>query len=246
MGEQPADRWGGWQRWSASTLWIGLLVGTAVGVLTVGWETQPSPPFLLGVGGGLVAVLAAVGWPISQADGQSITAATVVTLSRGAALAVLAGFLAVGLPASQGVWLPAVLFGLAAGLDAVDGLIARATNSVSELGGRLDTEMDGLTVLFGTIFVVTADLVPIVFLVVGVARYLFVAGIWLRNRRGLPVEGLPPSQLRRVLGGLAMATIWLALLPVSGPAVSRPVALAVSVPFVLNFCRDRLAVSGQL
>jgi len=245
MGKQTADRWGGWQRWSATTLWIGLLVATAVGLLIAGWETAPAPRFLVGVGGGLLAVSVVIGRPISRAPDQPVTLATTVTLSRGAALAVFAGFLPVGLPSGRFVWLPAALFALAAGLDAIDGRIARRMDAVSELGGRLDTEMDGLTVLFGTVFVVTADLVPAVFLLVGVARYLFVAGIWLRKRRGLPVEPLPPSQLRRLLGGLAMGAIWLALLPVPGATASRLVALAVFVPFVLNFSRDWLAVSGR-
>lgn len=244
MGKQTADR-GGWQRWSTTTLWIGLLVGAAAGLLIVGWERVPSSRFLAGVAGGLVAVSVTVGRPISRATGQPVTLATAVTLSRGAALAVFAGFLPVGLPTGRFAWLPAVLFALAAGVDFVDGRIARRMDSVTELGDRLDTEMDGLTVLFGTVFVVTVDLVPAVFLLVGVARYLFVAGIWLRKRRGLPVKPLPPSQLRRLLGGLAMGAIWLALLPVPGATVSRLVALAVFVPFVLNFCRDWLAVSGR-
>lgn len=243
--EYSADRSTGWRQWSATTLWIGLLVAGAVGALIVGWESDLSAQFLWGVAGGLLTVSAVVGWLIRRTNDQPITLATILTLSRGAALAVFAGFLAVGLPTGAGEWLPAVLFALAAGLDAVDGRLARATDSVSELGGRLDTEMDGLTVLFGTIFVVIADLVPAVFLIVGLARYLFVFGIWLRERRELPVYDLPPSQLRRVLGGVAMATIWLALLPAVGPAISRPVALVVLVPFIGNFSRDWLAVSGR-
>jgi CDP-diacylglycerol--glycerol-3-phosphate 3-phosphatidyltransferase len=163
-------------------------VATAVGLLIAGWETAPAPRFLVGVGGGLLAVSVVIGRPISRAPDQPVTLATTVTLSRGAALAVFAGFLPVGLPSGRFVWFPAALFALAAGLDAIDGRIARRMDAVSELGGRLDTEMDGLTVLFGTVFVVTADLVPAVFLLVGVARYLFVAGIWLRKRRGVSVR----------------------------------------------------------
>lgn len=245
MGKETANQWGRWQRWSATTLWIGLLVATAVGLLIVGWETAPAPRFLAGVAGGLVAVSVVIGRSVSQANGQPLTLATVVTLSRGAALMVFAGFLPGGLPPGRFVWLPAALFAFAAGLDAVDGWIARRMDSVSELGGRLDTEMDGLTVLFGTIFVVGTDLVPAVFLLVGIARYLFVAGIWLRKRRGLDVKPLPPSQLRRLLGGLAMGAIWLALLPTPGSTVSRLFAVVVLVPFVLNFSHDWLAVSGR-
>ena len=240
--EYPADRSAGRQRWSTPLLGIGVLVVASVWLLRVRLVAGLSPAFLVGVAGGLVTVSAPVGWAVSRVD-EPITFATAVTLARGAALAVFAGFLSIGLPPGRAMWLPAVLFAIAAGLDTVDGAIARATDSVSELGGRLDTEMDGLTVLFGTALIVAADLVPTVFLLVGLARYLFVFGCWLRRRRGRPISDLPPSQLRRVLGGLAMATIWLALLPVTGPSVTRPVAVVVLIPFVLNFSRDWLAVS---
>lgn len=233
------------QPWVTTTLWIGLLVAGGVGLLAAGWERKLSSTFLRGVGGGLLTVSVVVGWALRRTDEQSITLATMVTLSRGAALAVFAGVVAVGVPFRLLPWLPAGLFALAAGLDPVDGAIARATDSVSALGGRLDTEIDGLTVLLGTVAVVAGDLVPAVFLLVGLARYAFVVGIRCRQRWGLPVYDLPPSQLRRVLGGLSMATIWMALLPIVEPAVSRPVALVVVVPFVLNFGRDWLAVSGR-
>ncbi len=242
--EYPTDRSAGWQRWSTPLLGIGVLVVASVWLLRARLIPELSPVFLVGVAGGLVTVSAPVGWAVGRTD-EPITLATAVTLARGAALAVFAGFLATGLPTGRAVWLPAVLFAVAAGLDTVDGAIARATDSVSDLGARLDTEMDGLTVLIGTTAVVGADLVPMAFLLVGLARYLFVFGIWRRQRRGLPVYDLPPSQLRRVLGGLAMVTIWLALLPVTGPSVTRPVAIVLLVPFLFNFSRDWLAVSGR-
>ncbi|MEA1931073.1 MAG: CDP-alcohol phosphatidyltransferase family protein [Euryarchaeota archaeon] len=242
--EYPLDRSAGWQRWPTPLLGIGLLVVAAVWLLQARLALGLSTAFLAGVAGGLVTVSVPVGWAVSRAD-EPITFATAVTLSRGAALAVFAGFLATGLPAGRVAWLPAVLFAIAAGLDTLDGAIARATDAISELGGRLDTEMDGLTVLFGTALIVAADLVPRVFLLVGLARYLFVFGCWLRRRRGRPVYDLPPSQLRRVLGGLAMATVWMALLPVTEPSVTRPVAVVVLVPFCFNFSRDWLAVSGR-
>ena len=242
--EYPVGRSAAWQRWASTLLWIGFLAGGFVLVLRARWVTELSTTFLGGVAGGLLIVSSTVGWSLRRVAGP-ITLATAITLGRGAALAVLTGFLVAGLPTGRAAWLPAVLFALAAGLDTVDGAIARATDSVSELGARLDTEMDGLTVLIGAVAVVSADLVPVAFLLVGLARYLFVAGIQLRKRRGLPVYDLPPSQLRRLLGGLAMATIWLALLPMVGQLVAHIVAVAVLVPFLGNFSRDWLAVSGR-
>jgi len=242
--EYPVGRSAAWQRWVSTLLWIGFLAGGSVLVLRARWVADLSTAYLGGVAGGFLIVSVTVGWCLRRVAGP-ITLATAVTLGRGAALAVLTGFLAAGLPTGRAAWLTAVLFALAAGLDTVDGAIARATDSVSELGARLDTEMDGLTVLVGTVAVVSADLVPVVFLLVGLARYLFVFGIWLRQRRELPVYDLPPSQLRRFLGGLAMATIWLALLPVVRPLVAHIVAITALIPFLGNFTRDWLAVSGR-
>lgn len=243
MDQQRLDDGGGWRLWAAALGWVGLLVAVGGGLLAV--DRALPARFFAGVTGGLILVAVVVGWSIRRTGGRSITLATVVTLVRGASLAAFSGVLAIGVPFDPLPWLPAGLFALAAGLDPVDGAIARRTDAVSDLGGRLDTEMDGLTVLLGTVGVVAGGLVPAVFLLVGLARYAFVVGIWLRRRRGRPVGELPPSRLRRVLGGLAMATIWLALLPVVDPTVSRPVALAVFVPFLLNFGRDWLSVSGR-
>ena len=239
--ELPVDGSAGRRR-SATTLWLGLLVGVTVTLLAVGLRAVPSGRFLAGVAGGLAVVAAVATRPIGRTDSR-LTLATTLTLGRGAALAVLAGFLLVG--AAPVEWLPAALFAVAAGLDAVDGAVARATDAVTDLGARLDTEMDGLTVLLGSLLLVSKGLAPAVFLGVGLARYGFVAGIRLRQRRGLPVFDLPPSRLRRLLGGLAMSTIWVALLPVVDATLSRPLSLVVLVPFLGNFGRDWLAVSGR-
>ena len=233
------------RQWSVTTLWVAVLSAGAVSLVWARLDGGVSTLFLAGWGGGLVAVSGVVGWLVRSVDDQPLTLATAVTLARGVALAGFGGFLVAGIPAGSLAWAPAVLFAVAAGLDAVDGWIARSTDSVSAFGARLDTEVDGLTVLLGTLLVIRETLVPAVFVAVGVARYLFVFGIWLRRRRGQPVAELPPSQLRRVLGGLAMATIWVALLPVVPLSISRPLAVAVLVPFVINFSRDWLAVSGR-
>jgi len=238
---QSADR----QQLSVTPLWLAVCAVGVVGLVWAWGETELSSRFISGVAGGLVAVSGIVGWLAWAVEDQPLTLPTVVTLFRGVALSVFVGFLLAGVPDGSLAWLPAVLFAVAAGLDAVDGWLARRTDSVSAFGGRLDMEIDALTVLFGTLFVVREAFVPAVFMLVGVARYLFVFGIWLRRRRGLEVAELPPSQLRRLLGGLAMGTIWFALLPIVPATVSRPLALVVLVPFILNFSRDWLAVSGR-
>lgn len=172
---------------------------------------------------------------------QRLTLATGVTLLRAAFLAVLAGFLLTSVETAR--WLAGGLFAAAVVLDAVDGPLARARGSVTELGDGLDTEVDGLTVLLGAVLVVSTGVAPVVFLLVGVARPAFAVGCWWRRRTGRPVVSLPPSRLRGLLGGVVMVVIWLALVPVPGTTVSRVLTVAVAVPFLANFGRDWLAVT---
>ncbi|NGM70954.1 CDP-alcohol phosphatidyltransferase family protein [Natronolimnobius sp. AArcel1] len=175
---------------------------------------------------------------------EPVTLATWVTVTRGAAIVVLAGFIVVPSPDGLLAWLPALLFAVGAALDAVDGLLARRTGTTTMLGAQFDVETDALVVLVGTLVAIATEAVPLAFLAVGIARYLFVFGSWWRRRHGRPVYDLPESRLRRPLGALAMVTIWLALLPPVAPGLSRLIALVVMVPFVLNFARDWVAVAG--
>ncbi|WP_293032639.1 CDP-alcohol phosphatidyltransferase family protein [Natronococcus sp.] len=230
-----------WGRATAGCVTTALL---ALFVLEVIWPDGPTIGFLAVVAGVLGLESALLFRTIDRASFRPLTSATWVTLARGGAVAVLAGFLVVPTPDGPATWVPAILFALAAGLDAIDGLLARATDSATELGARLDVEMDGLVVLVGSVVAVVADAVPLAFLAVGAARYLFVLGSWWRRRRGRPVLELPPSRVRRPLGALAMATAWLALAPIPGRPISYAVAAVVTVPFLTNFCRDWLAVCG--
>ena len=173
---------------------------------------------------------------------QRLTLATWVTVSRAGVLAVLAGF--VFIPSDATGWLAGGLFALAAVLDAVDGRLARMTDSITELGGRVDTEVDGLTVFLGSLLAVLAGTAPVAFLLVGIARPTFAVGCWWRRRNGRPVAPLPSSRLRGSLGASAMVVIWLALLPVPGAERSWLLTTAVAVPFLINFGRDWLAVTA--
>ncbi|WP_152419340.1 CDP-alcohol phosphatidyltransferase family protein [Halobiforma nitratireducens] len=241
-------------QWGRGTAGLVVLVAVALAVLEVQWVDGPSTTFLLGtavtVGVVGTVLLGTVVRARHAAGNQPFTLATWVTVTRGAAVAVLAGFvLASAPPVSDGGpigWLPVGLFAVAAGLDAIDGPIARATDAETELGARLDVEMDGLVVLVGTLVAVGENALPAAFLAVAVARHAFVAGTWLRARRGRPVRELPPNGFRRPLGALAMVAVAVALVPIVDPSVSRLVGTAVAVPFLLNFTWDWLAVTGRV
>lgn len=238
------------------TLAWGAAGGAAVVALAVAgigtvWPAGPTAGYLAGVaavfGLYLVVLRQSIHGAGREAGAEGLTLATRVTILRAGAAAVLAGFL-LSEPTRPGIeaWLPAALFAVAAGLDAIDGRIARLRGSVTELGGRLDVEIDALAMLVGTALAVAAGSAPVAYLSVGLARYAFVAGLGWRERRGKPVDALPESRLRPVLGAAAMIATWIALLPAVGQEASKLVTTVVMIPFLLNFGRDYLVVTGRI
>ena len=173
--------------------------------------------------------------------------ANVITLARGLAVAAFAGFLAAPLPLIGALaWAPAILYAAAVLPDFLDGAVARATNRVTVLGGILDMEFDCLAMLAVSLLAVRLGKAPGWYVSLGLARYLFVAGIWWRERRGLPVYDLTPSNTRRLAAGFQMAFFCVALWPVFGaPATAVAGALFVA-PILLGFVRDWLVVSGTV
>lgn len=170
---------------------------------------------------------------------------TLLTLARGVLIAFLAGFLLLPQPTESLVWLPAALYGTAALADYLDGAIARATDHVTTLGARLDTEFDALGILIAPLLAIVYGQLPIWYLSVGAARYLFVFGRWLRHKHEFPVFDLPPRRSRRLLAGIQMAFIALVLSPVVEPPLTTILAIVVAVPFIAGFVRDWLYVSGR-
>ena len=238
----PID--GGWRPLVA--LWAVPTALGAGGLLAAGVPKAA----LLGVAvGGLVALTAirvATGRAREATGTEPVTAATGVTVVRASALALLGGYLVVDPAVGGSGWIAGGLFAIAAGGDAVDGPVPRATDAVTELGAELDVEVDGATVLVGGAAAVVAGAAPVAFLLVGVARPVFAYGLRRRRRRGLPVYDLRPSRLRVPIGAVAMLATWLALLPVPGEAASRLVTTGAMVPVVGSFVRDWLVASGRI
>jgi len=173
--------------------------------------------------------------------------ANAITLARGLAIAAFAGFLAAPLPLTGALaWAPAILYTAAVLPDFLDGAVARATNRVTVLGGILDMEYDCLAMLAVSLLAVRLGKVPWWYVSVGLARYLFVGGIWWRERHRLPVYDLTPSNTRRLAAGFQMAFFCVALWPIFGaPATAVAGALFVA-PILLGFVRDWLIVSGTV
>jgi CDP-diacylglycerol--glycerol-3-phosphate 3-phosphatidyltransferase len=162
-----------------------------------------------------------------------------VTLFRGTVLVALSAFLVVE-PSTA--WLPAALYALVTLLDAVDGLVARRLDAVSDLGATLDAEYDAVGLAVGPLVAATLGGGPLWFAALGLVRVPFLAHLALRRRQRRPVGELPPSRLRRPLAAAAMVVTVLLLSPAVGPGVGRWLATAVAVPFMLRYAADWLAL----
>ncbi len=171
---------------------------------------------------------------------------TSFTMLRGVMIAWTAGFILSPRPPSLLAWAPAVLYTTAILLDLMDGYAARVEDHLTRLGAALDTELDALGLLVGVSLAVWYGILPPLFLLVGVARYAFQLGIWVRMRRSLPVFELPRSASRRPIAGLTMGFTSAMLWPIVTPPGSIIAGLIFLVPFTASFGRDWLVVSGWL
>ncbi|ELZ42470.1 CDP-alcohol phosphatidyltransferase [Halorubrum saccharovorum DSM 1137] len=187
----------------------------------------------------------------SSAEGESpstyatLGVANAVTVGRGGLFAAVAGFVAVD-PAGRVVWLPAVCYGTGCVLDLADGAIARLRGRTTILGAKLDMAVDTLGFLVAPVVAVVWGRLPVWYLSLSAARYLFKAGRGYRRASGRPVYDLPPSAVRRPLAGVQMAFISIALAPVLPAATVRALAAVVLAPSLAVFARDYLVVSGRL
>lgn len=176
---------------------------------------------------------------------DAVGVATAVTLVRGGLIALVAGFLLVE-PTVAFAWVPALCYGAVAALDWIDGHLARYADRTTVLGERLDMAMDTTGLLVAALVGVRWGAIPVWYLLVPVARYVYRAALGLRERRGLPVDDLPESRVRRPVAGLQMAFVTGALIPVV-PVNAVRMAATIAVAIGLSvFLRDYLAVTRRL
>lgn len=173
--------------------------------------------------------------------------ANAVTLGRGWLYAGVAGFVLVVPPVdSTWRWAPVAWYGGGILLDWVDGALARTVGQRTVLGARLDMAFDTVGFLVAPLVGVVWGRLPVWYLSISAARYLFKAGRGWRRARDRPVYDLPPSRLRRPLAALQMVFITVALLPVTPQALIYPLAAVVVFPSLGVFLRDYLVVAGHL
>jgi phosphatidylglycerophosphate synthase len=112
--------------------------------------------------------------------------ANVVTVVRSTLVGMISGIVVASFVAPIPVGLLVALVVPALLLDAVDGWVARRTNSASELGARFDMEVDAFLLLVLSAYV--SQTLGIWVLAIGVMRYAFVVAGWIFPwlRRQLP------------------------------------------------------------
>jgi len=171
--------------------------------------------------------------------------ANALTLLRGGLYAIVAGFLAV--PATTDLaWVPSVCYGTGVVLDKLDGAVARTVGEQTALGTRLDMAFDTFGFFVAPLLAVVWGRLPVWYLSISVARYVYVAGIRWRRLRGRPVLDHPDSDLGKYLAGVQMVFITVVLVPAVPVRVVFALAPAVLAPSLAVFARDFLVVSGRL
>jgi phosphatidylglycerophosphate synthase len=152
--------------------------------------------------------------------------ANYVTLLR----ALLTGFLlllATRPAVSTLAWIAGWTAGAIAALDGVDGWLARRDGMVSAFGARFDMETDAALLLVLSILAWRYDKAGAWVLLIGLARYVFVAAGWVLPWLTGP---LTPTRRGRVVAVIQMVTLAVILVvprPVARTAAATALALLV-------------------
>lgn len=243
----------GWRRWVAfqvCTIWIfwALLLGL-VDTLS---PTLTAIAILAALSAALIQLWIVYRYlPNNRRPHQSFILPTLGTanhlsLFRSLLYALMAGFLL--LPQAEGWagWLPGILYALATLMDIFDGYIARKENRSTLLGEILDIEFDGVGMLIAVSLGIHYQRLPILFLVIALARPLFVLGMGVRERMDLPNFPMTASTNRRMVAGLLMGFMCVILWPIWSPIESYLAGLFFGGAVAVSFARDWLVVIGWL
>ena len=176
----------------------------------------------------------------------SLGLANALTLLRAILMSAVVGFLFSPRPIGVAAWLPGIFYTAASLPDYIDGIIARKTNHVTGLGEILDMNVDSVGVFTATFLAFQYGVMPWWYVPIGLARYLFVGALYLRERAGRPVHDMPYSHRRRGFAALKMGFMFVMLFPLFGPPGTYVAAAAFGLPFLVGFLWDWFQVSGAI
>jgi CDP-diacylglycerol--glycerol-3-phosphate 3-phosphatidyltransferase len=241
------------RRWLVLALLFGLVLWSGYQLLRAEWEPVLAWRWAVVAACVLVYELIHLWWGLkdNHRPGESallptLGAGNALTMLRGLALGLVAGFLFSPWPPGRLAWLPALLYTASILVDYLDGYLARVTHHATRLGANLDVEFDALGILIATSLAVNYSQLPWWYLPLGLSRYLFLFGIWWRRRHGRPVYDLPPSTHRRIVAGFQMAFTSVVLWPIVYPPGTTLAGVAFAIPFTASFVRDWFVVSGHI
>lgn len=177
---------------------------------------------------------------------EKIGVANTITLSRGILIALLGGMLIFPEIDSALQVAVGVAYSLAAIADFIDGFVARKLGETSPLGEKLDGDFDALGIAITPLLGIKLGQLPWLYLLVGVAYYLFLFGMYYRRKNGKPIYDLVESQFRRTIAGFQMGFLAVILYPVYGPPETILAAYMFMTPFLTMFLFDWLCVSGHI
>ncbi len=164
----------------------------------------------------------------------------VATLSRGFLIALLAGFTVVEYSEKGFEWLCWGVFWAALIIDIFDGYLARKTKQKTELGEKLDIEFDGLVILIGIILCVSMEKLFSWYIIAGLARFLFIAALFVRKSKNKKICPLPYSTYRHTLAVMMMGVIVMTLFPPIFLPHLHLAAVILIFPFTVVFVQDWL------
>lgn len=171
--------------------------------------------------------------------------ANAVTLVRSVLFAVVAGFALVP-PETDLAWVPAVAYGAGVALDGLDGAVARTVGEETSLGERLDMAFDTFGFVVASLVAVAWGTLPVWYLSLSAARYVYRGGLAWRRFAGRPVFDPPDGDVGRYLAGVQMVFLTVALAPAVPRSLTLTLAPVVLAPSLTVFARDFLVASGRL
>jgi len=155
---------------------VGLLAQLAVLAALAGAVGLGSLGWVVGITCG-VLTSAALALGLARHGADRLGPADRVTLVRAAIAGSVAALITDSMVRSAPVTLLVVLTVVALVLDAIDGWVARRTRTASMFGARFDMEVDAFLIFVLSMYVARSTGAWV--LLIGTARYAFVAGGWL-------------------------------------------------------------------
>jgi phosphatidylglycerophosphate synthase len=199
-------------------------LGTTVGLSPAGW--------LVGVVCAVVTnALLARG--LTRAGSTRLGPADAVTLARATIVGAVTALVVQSFSRTTPMALLVTLSAVALVLDAVDGRVARRTGTASPLGARFDMEVDAFLIL--VLSAAVARPLGLWVLVIGLARYAFVAAGWLLPWLRVPT---PPRYWCKVVAAIQGIVLTVAVADVL-PRAWSSIALAAALALLAeSFGRD--------